>query len=107
MRKSIALSLALLATVLLTATAFAVTKKTGSSGPDVMIGTIGADYLDGAKGNDTMSGSGGRDRLLGGDGNDSIRGDTCPVGTGADTVYACVAHPAAGDTIYGNEGNDT
>lgn len=44
----------------------------GTNGHDVLVGTLGADFIRGLGGNDILDGKGGADTVLGGDGNDQI-----------------------------------
>jgi len=60
----------------------------GTSGDDLIIGSMATDTLNGYGGNDTIYGRLGNDKIYGGDGNDYING-----GLG-------------GDTIFGGAGND-
>jgi len=50
------------------------TSRTGTNGPDAMIGTPFRDLLNGIGGDDTIEGRGCPDELLGGPGNDNISG---------------------------------
>ena len=60
----------------------------GTSGPDVLHGTHGADVITGMGGNDEIYGKGGEDTICGNAGDDRIYGE------------------GGRDTIAGNEGND-
>lgn len=70
------------------------TVKTGTNGPDALVGTAENDTLRGLGGNDVLDGRGDDDRLFGGEGNDLIRaresgrqdGDVVNCGPGRDTV---------------------
>jgi glucose/arabinose dehydrogenase len=72
-------------------------KKTGTSGDDVLYGTLRADVICGMGGNDTIRGRAGGDTLGGMEGNDVLRG-----GGGADKVNGGIG----ADSLYGGNGND-
>jgi RTX calcium-binding nonapeptide repeat (4 copies) len=57
--------------------------RSGSPGPDRLVGSSGADILQGQAGNDRLTGQGGRDLLVGGTGRDRLI-----AGRGADRVAA-------------------
>src|SRR5215218_10487783 len=93
-------------TVAVAGTAWAAV-RTGTNGPDTLIGTLGDDELYGLAGNDTLDGRAGEDLLNGGRGNDTLLGgpgtDFLLGGRGADTIYG----GADGDYIEGGLGADT
>jgi Tol biopolymer transport system component len=61
----------------------------GTTKPDNLSGTMGADVICAFGGNDTVSASGGKDLIKGGAGDDTLRGQ------------------GGGDTVVGNTGSDT
>jgi dipeptidyl aminopeptidase/acylaminoacyl peptidase len=71
---------------------------TGTSGPDVLRGTPGRDFICGGAGDDVISGLGGDDVLLGGAGDDTISG-----GAGNDVI----AGEVGADLLRGGSGDDT
>lgn len=87
----------------------------GTSGPDVIIGSVTADLIDGRGGDDLICGGDGVDRIRGGVGNDVIFGeggsdriygqsgdDTITAGSGADRVWA----GSGNDVVFGGGGQD-
>ena len=79
----------------------------GSSGADVMTGTIGDDTFSGLGGNDSLHGNDGNDTLNGGEGNDILNGnsgiDTLIGGDGDDNLTG----GADNDALDGGDGKDT
>ena len=71
---------------------------TGTSRPDLLVGTAGGDYLYGRDNNDTLIGGGGGDYLQCDDGNDIASG-----GNSNDILYGGNGN----DNLQGNEHNDT
>lgn len=69
----------------------------GTSGDDLLIGTVWADDIDGDAGDDNIDGRGGDDVISGGDGNDHVLG-----GAGHDTIFGGRGH----DILLGQDGND-
>lgn len=69
----------------------------GTSGDDVIHGTVNADSIDGGDGNDMICGDGGDDLIIGGNGNDVLIG-----GDGEDVLRGGPGN----DTIVGMDGND-
>ena len=72
------------------------------AGPDVIVGTGGADTVNPGKGSDAALGGNGDDQLSGGSGNDGLKGgggndrlvggtnrDTCEGQTGVDIAHSC------------------
>src|SRR5262245_8972536 len=87
----------------------------GTSGPDELNGTSGADVICAGDGNDTIDAGGGADTVLGGGGNDTIDGggsnDILVGGDGADIVRGESGNDrligdADADTLNGGDGND-
>jgi Ca2+-binding RTX toxin-like protein len=78
----------------------------GSSGPDQLVGTLGADVIVGRDGDDRISGLGGRDVICGGSGDDDIFGgdqaDVMAGGRGNDDLLG----GGGADRIGGARGND-
>ena len=74
----------------------------GSSGDDVIIGTMGADTLNGGAGSDTLDGGAGNDRLSGGSGSDILDGgsgsDTLNGDSGKDTLVYNLSENLGGST---------
>ncbi|MBP7335476.1 MAG: M10 family metallopeptidase C-terminal domain-containing protein [Niveispirillum sp.] len=66
----------------------------GTSGDDLLKGTISHDYILGGDGNDTLMGEAGTDTLVGGAGNDTLIGDWRP-------------NDFRNDTLIGGDGVDT
>ena len=101
------------------------TTITGTSSPDDLIGTMGADEIEGGGGGDFIRGSGGSDRIEGGDGGDSINGevghdiiagqagdDSISAGTGDDEVTGGTGNDflngeGGDDEMIGGVGNDS
>ena len=81
--------------------------RTGTSGPDALMGTAFADVLRGLGGNDRLNGRGGADKLYGGRGNDTLTGgvglDLLDAGPGNDRV---LARDRIRDTIQCGPGRD-
>jgi Ca2+-binding RTX toxin-like protein len=80
--------------------------KTGTNGPDLLIGGNGADVLCGLGGKDVLLGGRGADHLIGGDGNDLLSG-----GPGADLLEGgggndLLVGGAGTDTLHGGAGKD-
>ena len=87
----------------------------GTTGPDVMVGTDGADVLRGSAGDDLLCGLSGDDELRGDNGNDTLYGgpgdDDLLAGSGDDRAWGGpgddVFRGAAGDDrAWGETGND-
>ena len=95
-----------------------------TTGPDIWVGTSGADTVDALdgddtltafSGNDTLSGFSGADTFFGGEGDDRIiggeGGDYAEGGGGNDTILGGDVNfsddPNGADTLLGNTGNDT
>jgi Ca2+-binding RTX toxin-like protein len=87
----------------------------GTNGPDVIIGTYGADFMTGGEGNDQIRGLAGNDFGFGGAGEDFVAGDSdndmVSGGSGADHVVGGAGNDTVfgdddGDDIYGGAGND-
>ncbi len=89
--------------------------RTGTDGPDRIVGTGANDIICGRGGNDDIIGRGGHDLIFGGSGRDTIRGETGQdhvfgesgddvlIGNGdADKLYGSVGN----DELYGRGGND-
>ena len=76
-------------------------------GPNVIIGSDGADQLFGLDGNDTLSGGTGYDRLLGGAGDDSIDGGDDDDILDGDAGNDILSAGAGNDELYGGDDNDT
>jgi uncharacterized delta-60 repeat protein len=90
-------------------------RRTGTSGPNVMVGAAGNDVFRGLGGNDTLRGGGGRDSLFGGPGDDRAFGgpgndlldggpgnDVLDGGPGNDRLLGIVGR----DRLVGGPGND-
>jgi Ca2+-binding RTX toxin-like protein len=80
---------------------------TGTSRPDLLVGTVGVDYLYGRDNGDTLIGAGGGDYLQCDDGNDIAIG-----GSSNDILYGGndndnLQGNEHNDTLYGDAGNDT
>ncbi len=81
--------------------------KTGTSGPNTLVGTAQTDTLRGLGGNDTLSGKAAGDKLSGGPGADKLTG-----GPGPDTMLGeggndrLLAKDGATDTVNCGGGND-
>lgn len=71
--------------------------RTGTNGPDVLIGTNKKDSIDGLAGNDTITGKNGKDSLCGNDGDDNVSG-----GNAKDRLYGGNDN----DTLSGGRGKD-
>jgi hypothetical protein len=69
----------------------------GTSSPDILIGTSGNNIISGLGKDDSISGCAGNDRLSGNDGNDGIDG-----GSGNDLIHG----NDGDDILYGGPGND-
>ncbi|MDJ0770869.1 MAG: calcium-binding protein [Ilumatobacter sp.] len=80
--------------------------QTPTMGPDVILGTAGADTIDALDGDDVICGLDGGDTIDGGDGRDTIFGDggidVIDGGRGNDHIYG----GPDGDDIYGGGGGD-
>lgn len=78
----------------------------GTDGPDVVLGTYGADFLFGGAGDDEIRGLSGDDFGSGGAGNDFVAGDGDEDwvlgGSGDDVVFGGGGH----DTVFGDAGED-
>ncbi|HCK84378.1 MAG TPA: hypothetical protein DHW63_07655, partial [Hyphomonadaceae bacterium] len=78
----------------------------GTTGPDVIIGTYGADFMVGDGGNDQLRGLAGNDFGFGGGGADFVAGDSdndlVAGGSGADEVIG----GGGNDTVFGDDGAD-
>ena len=98
---------AIAAALLIPSTVVAVT-KTGTDGPDRLVGTSEGDTLEGRGGRDTILGLGGNDTLYGNLGRDTLRG-----GAGDDlligyTGLASFRDPEGDiDRLFGDAGHDT
>jgi hypothetical protein len=88
-------------------TAFTITVRVGTNGPDTLTGTAGADLLIGLQGDDSLSGLGDGDLLCGGNGDDTLAGgdgvDTLDGGRGDDVLGG----GAGDDVLRGGQGNDS
>jgi Ca2+-binding RTX toxin-like protein len=81
--------------------------KRGTSGADVIDGTVSTDWLFGRAGNDRINGGGGEDALWGDGGHDVLSG-----GTGADFLSGGAGNDrldggGSGNVLHGDNGNDT
>lgn len=78
----------------------------GTDGPDVVLGTYGADFLYGGAGDDEIRGLAGNDFANGGAGDDFVSGDGdqdwVMGGSGDDRVFGGGGH----DTVSGDDGDD-
>ncbi|TXN81506.1 cadherin-like domain-containing protein [Methylobacterium sp. WL8] len=88
---------------------------TGSSGDDIILGTLCADAIDGGAGNDIIDARAGSDLIDGGLGDDHIVGgagdDTILGAAGDDVIFAgsgadVVSGGTGNDRIFGEEGDD-
>jgi Ca2+-binding RTX toxin-like protein len=108
-RVVLAMAAMALALLLASGVAWAVT-KVGGPGPNILIGTNGADSLLGKGGKDILLGLRGGDSLLGGTGNDLARGDrgsdSISGERGNDLLIDGPLTEFSHDSIVGGGGND-
>lgn len=89
---------------------------TGTNGPDVILGTPGADSINARGGDDLVCADSGNDTVSGGNGNDTVYGnggkDTIDGGNDKDRLYGndgkdTITGGAGKDKVWGGNGDDT